>query len=275
MDALLRRFRTLENIFLAEKEELAEIEGINKTTVDRIDAAAAHLPEAARIERSMNDREINLLSRFESLYPRLLFELNDPPSILYMRGKLPDADKRTIALVGTEKASSEGIEMTSRLAKQFSAQKIQMISSMVGGIDSAVHLAAKTAGGASFAVLNCGLDEIARTDDMPVAIDIVQNGGVISEYPPENKFVHVNLEQSNRLLVGLSQAVVVTEAYEDSGRILDLLRFCDEIGKLVFFMIDPEFGAFADELSLKQALDCGAVPITGYDGVQDIIKSLV
>ncbi len=275
MDALLRRFRTLEDILLAEKAELAEIEGINKTAIDRIDAAASHLPEAEKIERSMSEREINLMSRFDDLYPRLLFDLNDPPSMLYVRGKLPEADKRTVALVGTEKASGEGIEMTSRLAKQFSAQKIQLVSSMVGGIDSAAHLAAKAAGGASFAVLNAGLDEIAITSDMPVAIDIVQNGGVISEYPPENKFLQENIAQSNRLLVGLSQAVVVTEAYEDSGRILDLLQFCEDVGKLVFFMIDPEFGAFADELSLKQALECGAVPIKGYDGVQDIIKSLV
>lgn len=115
----------------------------------------------------------------------------------------------------------------------------------------------------------------AGTDEMPLAIDIVTTGGVISEYLPDQPATDATVKASNRLLVGLAQAVVVTELYTDSRHTLDLVEFCRMIGKMLFVVIDPEFGALADEPSLAKAIECGAIPIEGLSKLDDIIRSLV
>ena len=108
-----------------------------------------------------------------------------------------------------------------------------------------------------------------------MAIDIIQSGGVLSEYAPDVPPRENQTQEANRLIAGLAQGVVVTEVYSDSNRTLDLLRACREVGKLTFIMTDPTRGALVDETSLNLALECGAVPIEGFDRVDNIIKSLV
>lgn len=274
-EALLSRFKTVENILLAERDEILEIEGMTAEAARRIAATPERLDEAGRYARGLGQREILLVTRLEEIFPQLLFELHDPPSILYFRGRLPDPNQKSITLTGTRNATAEGIEMTSRLAREFTAAGVQVISSLKGGIDAAAHLACATAGGTSFAVIDCGIDHIPQKEGIPLAIDIIRAGGVISEYAPDREADDATLPQSNRLLAGLTQAVVVTEVYKESVRTLDLLKSCNEIGKLVFLMIDPQHGAFSDETALAAAMDYGAIPIEGYDRIGDIIKSLV
>ncbi len=274
-EALLRHFDAPDSILKAGLKQLMAIEGITAAVAEEVASASDHLARAEEYVGALKQRDIHLLTRLDEEYPRLLFELNDPPPLLYVRGRLPDLSKKTVALVGTHRAGAAGIQMASTLAKEFARAGVQVVSTMVGGIDVAAHLACRAAGGESFAVLDCGFDRIALAEGMPVAIDIVGEGGVISEYPPDMEASDQTLPQVNRLVVGLSQAVVVTEVYGNSVRTLDLLKSCQEVGKLVFFVIDPEHGAHADETSLAMALQYGAIPIQGCDKVEDIIRSLV
>ena len=231
------------------------------------------IPAAA--EEAMIARDIALLTRFDEAYGHLLSELNDPPALLYVRGSGIDPSHRSIAVAGTSSASIEGIELTSHLVKELVKREVQIVSSLRGGIAAAAHLAARGAGGRSFAVIDSGIDKVDQREGIPLAIDIVQSGGVISEYPPEVVAGPKSVAESNRLIVGLAQAVVVTEVYAASERTLDLLRACNDIGKLAFIMIDPRHGALADAESLAKAHDFGAIPIEGRDKVDDIVKSLV
>ncbi|MFZ5979740.1 MAG: DNA-processing protein DprA [Candidatus Zixiibacteriota bacterium] len=272
---LFSYFSELEELFKADFHTLKKIDGLDETAAKKISTASQHLDEAARFVDDLTKRNIRLISRFDPTYPSLLFELNDPPTLLFLRGEMPAFDRKTVALIGTSEASNAGIEMTSRLAKTFSQEGVQVVSSLYGGIDYAAHLGCKSAEGTSFAVIDGGFDSLAADDSMPLAIDIVKTGGIISEYPPDTKPTPDSYLQANRLLVGLVQAVVVTELYRESFRTMDLLNFCSMIGKLVFFMVDPATGAFADEESLSRAIDFGALPMVGYDKVTDIIKALV
>ncbi|MEA2030079.1 MAG: DNA-processing protein DprA, partial [candidate division Zixibacteria bacterium] len=113
------------------------------------------------------------------------------------------------------------------------------------------------------------------SEQMPLAIDIAQNGGVISEYSPEEISRPDNLSNTNRLLSGLSHAVVFTELYSDSNQTLDLLSFCHDIGKLAFLMVDPQYGALSDETTLATASRQGLITIVGFDKIDNIIKALV
>lgn len=273
--ALLQHFGTLERVFWADSGQLMAIKGMTVSAANRISKADGKLKKATKYLQSLTDREIKILTLYNKQYLRRLEELNDPPPLLYVRGELPDQDKKTVALVGSEQATNEGIQLTIELAKKFGKAKVQIVSSLNRGIDAAAHVGAGKSKSGSFAVLESGFDNIHPAENSHLAIDIVQTGGVISEYSPETDFNPKNYIKANRIIVGLSQAVVVTEINGESSRILDLLARCGQIGKLCFFMIDPVTGAHADKKNLDHAVRHGAIPLVGLDKVNDIISSLV
>jgi len=272
---LFSYFSELEELLNADYNSLRNISGLDKAVAQKISRASQHLDDAAQYVEELKKCDIHLISRFDPEYPSLLFELNDPPTILFLRGRMPEIGRKTVALIGASEASNDGIKMTSRLAKTFIQAGVQVVSSLSGGIDYAAHLGCKAAEGTSYAVIDCGFDTLTADDSMPLAIDIVHAGGIISESSPEIKQTPESFKDANRLLAGLVQAVVITEIYKESHRTLDLLNYCNMIGKLVFIMVDPKPGVFADEASLTKAVNYGALPMVGYDKVSDIIKSLV
>jgi len=274
-EVLLRRFRTLDAVFSADRASFLEIDGLPQRQAERLARVSKRLPEAEAMVLALSARDIHLLTRFDDAYGQLLFELHDPPTLLYVRGRGVDPSQKSIAVAGTSLATIEGIEVTTRLVKELVRHDVQIVSSLRRGIDTAVHLAARSAGGRSFAVIDCGLDKVDQTEGIPVAVDIVQSGGVISEYAPDVVTGPKSLAEANRLIVGLARAVVVTEVYAQSERTLDLLHACHDIGKLTFLMVDSGHGALADVVSLAKAHEYGAIPIEGLDKIEDIVKSLV
>ena len=275
LDWLLKRFSTPHEIMKAGSKELSEFSNISSEISERIAAVDEKLEAAEKFYKELQARDIKVISRLDADYPERLFELNDPPALFYLRGSLPENDKNSVAIVGASKATAEGIALTSKLSAAFSKVGVQIVSSFGKGNDYAVHLGSNAVGGASFAVLDAGFDHLDSETDMPVAIDIVRSGGVISEYAPDAKFGKTNYKEANRIIVGLSQAVVITEIYEDSKHAHDILKFCHQIGKLVFFSVESENGALSDEKSLAKIAKHGAIPMVGLKKVDDIIASLV
>lgn len=273
--ALIQHFGTLERVLRADSGQLMAIEGMTAAAANRISNAENKIDKAAKYLKKLTDRDITIATSYGEQYIHRLEELNNPPPLLYVRGNMPDQKKKTVALVGTEEATNEGIKLTIQLAHRFSKAGVQIVSSLNRGIDSAAHVGAGKSNNASFAVLESGFDNLHPPENSPLAIDIAQTGGVISEYAPETVFKPKNYILANRIIVGLSQAVVVTELNEDSSRILDLLACCAQVGKLCFLMIDPATGAHADQVSLGYTVKHGAIPIIGLDKVDDIIDSLV
>lgn len=274
-DLLLNTYRSLDEVLLIEESEFAEIEGISAVNARRISRADQHLEKAARYFKELAQRNIRIISRFDDGYPPHLLEINDPPPLLYNRGTMLEANGKIISLIGTESATQPGIALTTKIAKVLVSKNIRVISSLKTGIDSAVHIGCKAAGGHSFAVIDKGNDHIKSDEEVPLAIDIVQTGGIISEYPPDVSFHERNFTQSNRLIAGIPQAVIVTEFYEASAHVHDILEFSHQIGKLSFILIDPEHGALSDEKSLAMAVKHGAILMSGLEKIDDIIKSLV
>lgn len=274
-DALFAHYGNLPAIFAADIRSLMGMSGITDVLAEKVRKANEFLPRAEKYAAELAVREINVATRLDEGYGHLLFELNDPPTLLYVRGQMPSPQKKSVALVGATNASAEGIALTTALVKAFAAKGVQVVSSLSGGIDAAAHLGCRAAGGSSFAVLDTGFDHLDQSEQMPLAIDIVQAGGVISEYAAEIKGSAQSLKESNRLLVGLSQAVVVTELYHDSLRALDLLDFCHQIGKLAFIVSDVASGIISDQIGLGRAVACGAIPLDGLPRADDIVKALV
>lgn len=275
MEALLTHFGNLKRIFKTDAGTLMSIAGMTANTANKISEAGYFIDKAEKYYEKQKKLDVKIVSRFDKEYPERLFELNDPPSLLYYRGNLFKSDNKLIALVGAENASHEGIELTTSIAKKLSSKNVSIVSSLNSGIDAAGHLGIKPSGGNSFAVLDCGLKNIYPEENKPLAIDIVQAGALISEHAYGKKYKSNNYKASNRLIAAMSQAVIVTEFFDDSKRILDLLKCCSEIGKMVFILINPKYGALTDNTSFDKAATYGAIAMVGLDKVDDIIKSLV
>jgi len=274
-EALLARFGQVDSILTADLASLENIEGMTEQTAEKVAQARSYLIEAAEHHAKLKDRDIQIITRFDEDYPLLALELNDPPPLLFVRGAMLNNEQKSVTLVGARNATNEGIELTVKLAQEFAKANVQVVSSLCSGIDAAAHLGCKAAQAGSFAVIDTGFDNIEATEQMPLAIDIVQTGGIISEYNPNQAYDQSHQEAANRLLVGITNAVVVTEFYQNSERILDLLSFCRDIGKLVFMMVDPKHGTLSDKASLDKVTDYGVIPIIGLERTSDIIKSLV
>ncbi len=272
---LLRTFGDIDALLSAEREDLLAVDGMTEQLAEQLLSSVDFLDEAEAYVQGLEARDIGIATRYDADYPQRLFELNDPPAALYYRGKLPDNETRAVTLSGADSASNEGIELTTAFAQACGNAGVQVVSSMHQGIDAAAHLGCRATEGTPFAALDYGLDGIDGEGAMPLAIDIVQSGGALSEFPPEQDITDETALTANRLLAGLSQAVVITEFYKDSDRTLDLIDCCSEIGKLLFVLIDPRHGALSDEESLHRAADCGAIMMVGLDKFDDIIKSLV
>lgn len=275
MDILLRRFESPAGILGAEREDLSDIQGISEEQLENLFTVGDNLDEAAGYLSLLKQREILVTSRVDKAYPQNLFELNDPPSLIFRRGNLPDPSRKRVAVTGTDNPSNEGIELTVKLCRQMAEAEVQVISTLRRGIDAAAHVGADAGKGKSFAVLESSFDELPSGEAMPVAMKIMAEGGIISEHLPDAEIGASGFHSSNRILAALAQAVVFTEFYADSERALDMLQCCSEIGKMCFVLIDPEHGAFSDEKSLEKALECGAIPMRGLDKINDIIKALV
>lgn len=274
-DILIQQFGSPAEILAADVSELRKRSGVSAIAARQIESASKRLAEIDAYRCGLNNRGIQIITRFDDNYGRLLSELNDPPPLLYVRGTLPSPEEKSVTLIGTRNSTAEGITLTTRLARQFAAEHVQVVSSLNGGNDSAAHLGARGAGSRSFAVVESGLDTLDPQSQVPLAIDIAQTGGVISEFSPEAAASDKALEATDRLLVGITQATVITELYHDSRREYDILTFCNEIGKMVFVVVDDTLGPLADAESVKHAAACGAILLHGPQQAGDIARSLV
>jgi len=153
-------------------------------------------------------------------YPALLAAIPDPPPLLWLKGDVAALHQPAIAIVGSRAATPYGLSMAKRLAVDLSAAGFVIVSGLARGIDSAAHVAALSARGQTIGVLGCGIDRIYPSEHRDLARDMEQAGAVISEYPSGVPPLQHHFPLRNRLISGLSTAVVVVEAPEKSGALI-------------------------------------------------------
>jgi DNA processing protein len=152
-------------------------------------------------------------------YSPLLTEISDPPVGLWTKGAAPLGD-RCVALVGSRRATPAGLIVAERLAGGLARAGWTVVSGMAIGIDGAAHAAALKAGADTVAVLGCGADVIYPYTHRSLAARIQASGRIVSEFPPGTPPLPWHFPLRNRIISGLSRAVVVVEASEKSGSLI-------------------------------------------------------
>ena len=172
-------------------------------------------------------------------FPRILREIPDPPSRLFVAGELPDDHDVTIAIVGTRKATGAGLKSAERFAKELSRRGAVIISGLAMGIDTASHEGALRNQGKTLAVLGNGLPKIYPAQNENLAKEILEAGGtIVSEYKENHPSYKGNFIQRNRIISGLALAVIVIEAPLRSGA-LATATFAATQGREVFVVPGP------------------------------------
>lgn len=184
-------------------------------------------------------------------------------------GELPKTRLPTVAIVGTRKPTPYGREVTERFATDLAKRGIVIVSGLALGVDSIAHQAALNAGGLTLAVLGNGLPEITPRSHKQLAEHIIKSGGaIISEYEPDTPAYPTNFLERNRIVSGLADAVIITEAAAKSGT-LNTAAHAMEQGKSIFVV--P--GNITSPLSAgcNRLISQGAMPLLSATDVLEVI----
>lgn len=182
--------------------------------------------------RSVEKKGIRIIDFLSSGYPPLLLEIPDPPPYLYVRGELNNY-RPAVAVVGSRRATSYGVQATNRLAAELAGQGVTIVSGMARGIDTAAHKSALAAGGTSIGVLGCGIDVAYPAENRKLFDEMAEKGALVSEFPIGTGPLAGNFPRRNRIISGLSLGVLVVEAAERSGSLITA-HFALEQGREVF-----------------------------------------
>lgn len=185
----------------------------------------ARLPQ--RLDYFCRYNGVQILAYTDAAYPQSLQNLSDKPLVLYVKGELPQANY-ALAIVGSRRCSEYGVRAADYFAKAMTREGIPIISGGAKGIDTAAHEACLQAGGVTVAVLGCGLDIVYPSENAKLFARIAERGALVTEYPPGVPPAAANFPARNRIIVGLSQAVLVAEAGKRSGAVITANIAADE-----------------------------------------------
>jgi DNA processing protein len=174
--------------------------------------------DPARMQDRLAERGIEVLTPVDQAYPGPLRSISDPPPALFVNGAVPDVG--CVALVGSRKASSTGIETARTLGRSLSERGVCVVSGLALGVDTAAHEGALEAGGLTVGVLGCGIDIVYPRRNRALFESVRRHGALVSEYYLGEAPLAWRFPARNRIIAGLAGTVVVVEAPEQSGALI-------------------------------------------------------
>ena len=266
MQSLIQHFGELELAWKAAPAELAGA-GLGKKLIERVVQARESI-DLEKLWAKIELQDIKILIWQDEAYPQRLKRFDQPPPVLYIRGEyLPD-DLFAVAIVGTRRVTSYGRQITEEISAFLAANGITLISGLARGVDAIAHQTALKAGGRTMAVLGSGVDRIYPPEHRGLAEQMLARGAIISDYalgtPPDAS----NFPPRNRIISGLSLAVVVIEAGETSGALITA-EFAAEQGREVFAV--PGSILAPQSKGTNKLIQRGALPLLSVD---DLMQAL-
>jgi DNA processing protein len=229
--ALLEAFGSAENAWNASSNELQEA-GLSRKIVKSFQRLRKGVSLDQVWER-IQSLEVSVLTWDDEAYPRRLKEIDQPPPVIYVRGSLVPEDEWAVAIVGTRKMTAYGRQVAEEVATVLAHSGVTIVSGLARGVDSIAHQAAVNTGGRTLAVLGNGVDLVYPPENRRLATQIMERGALVSDYAPGTQPDGSNFPPRNRIISGLSLAVIVIEAGNTSGALITA-SFAAEQGRDVF-----------------------------------------
>jgi len=266
LQGLIEHFGEAESAWHGEPEELRAA-GLSSKIVDRLVELRASLDLQGLWDRIIA-QGIQVITWQDDGYPRRLKEIDQPPPVLYARGQLVAEDDFAVAIVGTRRVTPYGRQVTEELSAYLAGNGITIVSGLARGVDAIAHSAALRAGGRTLVVLGSGVDRIYPPENRSLAEQIMGHGAVLSDYPVGTAPEASNFPPRNRIISGLSLAVVVIEAGETSGALITA-GFAAEQGREVFAV--PGSILAPQSKGTNKLIQSGALPLLSPD---DLLQAL-
>jgi len=253
-------------IFAASAATLEKVKGVGPAISRTIANWREHF-DLAREEQRMAQSGADFITAADAGYPSLLREIHDPPIGLYRKGKY-EFEHRCIAIVGSRRTTLYGQSTAKKLAAELAQLGFCIVSGLARGIDTAAHEGALSVGGKTAAVLGCGIDIIYPPENLALYRTMESEGAILSEFPFSRRADKQSFAMRNRIVAGMSEAVIVVES-DVSGGAMITARFAGEQGRLLFAVpgrIDQNTSA-----GCHQLIRDGATLLTSVD---DILSEL-
>lgn len=229
--ALFDRFESIDEIFDKEYEDYKEA-GMSEKDISIL--LAKDLSLAETIISKLKEIGAYAVCIEDENYPKRLKAIPNPPYVLYVRGSMPlNSDTLNIGVVGTRNCTEYGECVTAKISYELARTGFTIVSGMARGVDTFAAISALRAGAKTIAVLGGGVDIVYPPENNKVMEKIIENGVVISEYAPMTRPMPMHFPERNRIIAGLCDALIVTEAPAKSGSLITA-RFAYETGKKIF-----------------------------------------
>ncbi len=255
-----------ETIFSLSKKELEGTGLLRENPIEVIIKKETLLMAEKIIEISEKNR-IKILTVESPSYPLLLKHIPDPPPVLYVMGDMKP-DERCVGVVGTRTPTEYGKMVAEKIAFLLALNGVTPVSGMAYGIDSIVHSSAMNGGGRTIAVLGSGLMRIYPPEHKNLFRRICENGCALSEYPLYEEPHISHFPQRNRIISGISSAVIIVEAGEKSGALITA-KFALEQGREVFAV--PGNITSAMSRGTNKLIKEGATPFTSFEDLSEVL----
>lgn len=267
LQALQKHFGSLETAWHAPRDAL-EAAGLGPKLVERLLQVRQQVDLDRFIEK-VESQGITILTWEDADYPRRLKDIEQPPPVLYVRGRLMEDDFWAVAIVGTRRVTAYGRQVTEEIASFLAANGITIVSGLARGVDAIAHQSALRAGGRTLAVLGSGVDRIYPPEHTRLAQQIIAQGALLSDYPPGTAPEAANFPPRNRIISGLSMATVVVEAGETSGALITA-QFAADQGREVFAV--PGNILAPQSKGTNRLIAQGARPLLSAQDLLDILN---
>jgi DNA processing protein len=207
----------IEELYLLSASKLKSL-GLSDRCVKQLQLSRdTYNPE--KVLREITNNGIEPVFIFEADYPQILKQIFDPPFILYKKGPA-DLNQLCVGIVGSRRPTDYGTRATEKIASDLALSGVTVVSGLAIGIDAIAHQAALNEGGVTIGVIGCGLNHIYPSSNLALGKEMVEKGAIISEFPFDTIPLRQNFPARNRIISGLSQGLVVTEAAEGSGSLI-------------------------------------------------------
>jgi len=210
----------VEAIFHTPKRQLLKIPGIGPKTAALILQHQEALEKAHRELEFVQKHNIQTIFYFDDAYPQRLKNCSDAPILLYFKGNVPLNHTHIISIVGTRNATDYGRQICEELVKSLQPYNPMIVSGLAYGIDHAAHSACVKHQVPTIGVLGHGLDMLYPPQHRNLAKKMIQNGGLLTDFPSETNPDSRNFPQRNRIIAGMTDATIVVETGNKGGSVI-------------------------------------------------------